>query len=166
MNKVKMLFLLFLFLLLLPFMVNAKECKKNSIKINEISVEDKSEYTEQLTDVTFKDNKINLDLKMFDVGDYIEYKLNVENTSDDVYYFDSNSLNINSNYFDYLLSYEGNTNKIEPNSEKTVFLKVKYKKEVEKDKFFNGKYVDNKDVIMNLSTKNPVFTNPFTMNNR
>ena len=148
-------------------MVHAEECNQNSIKIKSISVKDKSEYVEELNEVTFKDNRINLDLKMYDVGDYIEYELKVKNESDENFYFDENSLNINSNYFDYSLSYKDNSNKIEPNKEKIIYLKVQYKKEVEKENFFSGKYKDNNIVSLLLTNnKRSVFTNPLTGSNK
>ena len=125
-------------------MVNAEECKNNSIKIQSISLKDKSEYTEELSKTTFENNKINLDLKMYDVGDYIEYELKVKNDSLDNYYFDEKSLNINSNYFDYSLYYKDNSNRIGPNTEKTIYLKVQYKREVEKDKFITIKQQKSK----------------------
>ena len=167
MSKIKLLVVLLLCIFLLPFMVNAEECNPNSIKIQSISVKDKSEYTEELSNITFENNKINLDLKMYDVGDYIEYKLKVKNESKENFYFDEKSLNINSNYFDYSLSYKDNSNRIEPNTEKIIYLRVEYKKEVEKENFFSGKYKDSNIVSLLLTdNKRSIFTNPLTGSNK
>ena len=136
MKNLKIFLTILLCILLLPCIVNAEVCNQNSIKLKSIKAKEKSEYTEELTEATIDNNKINLDLKMYDVGDYIEYTLKVKNESDENFYFDENSLNIKSNYFDYSLSYKDNSNKIEPNTEKTIYLKVQYKKEVEKERFF------------------------------
>ena len=160
-------FIIIIIILLLPFMVNAEECNQNSIKIQSIAIKDKSKYTEELSKTTFENNKINLDLKMYDVGDYIEYELKVKNDSDEKYFFDEKSLNINSNYFDYSLSYKDNSNKIEPNTEKTIYLKVQYKKEVEKENFFSGKYKDNNIVSLLLTdNKKSILSNPLTGSNK
>ena len=166
MSKIKLVVVILICILLLPFMVNAEECNQNSIKIQSISLKDKSEYTEELSKTTFKNNKINLDLKMYDIGDYIEYELKVKNESKENFYFDEKSLNINSNYFDYSLSYKDNSNKIEPSTEKIIYLKVQYKREVDKEKFFSGKYIDNNNLLLNITNSNPILTNPLTNNNK
>ncbi len=166
MNRVYKILLIIMCIFFLSFMVNAEECNINSIEINSISVKEKSEYVEELSEASFKGDKIYLNLKMFDVGDYIEYTLKVKNESNDDFYFDENSLNINSNYFDYSLTYKDNSNKIESGTLKTIYLKVQYKKEVDKEKFFSGKYVDKNNVLLDISTKNPIITNPLTKNNK
>ncbi len=169
MSKIKLLVVLLLYIILLPFMVNAEECNQNSIKIQSISVKDKSEYVEELNDATFDTNKINLDLKMYDVGDYIEYELKVKNESNEDYYLNKDSLNINMDYFEYSISFNDNSNKIEPNTEKTIYLRVEYKNEVEKDKFFSGKYTSNNTVTLksiNNNSDNNSITNPLTKNNK
>ena len=161
----KLLFII-MFTLCLPLMVNAEECNSRNIKIKNVEVKGKSEYVEELSDSTFENNRLNLDLKMYDVGDYIEYKLKVKNDSNENYYFNKDSLNINSDYFDYYISYKDNSNKIEPNEEKIIYLKVQYKKEVEKEKFFSGKYIDKNNILLNISNQNSIFSNPLTNNNR
>ena len=160
-------FIIIIIILLLPFMVSAEECNSSSIEIKDINVKDKSKYVEELSKSTIKDNKINLDLKMYDIGDYIEYELKVKNESKENFYFDEKSLNINSVYFDYSLSYKDNSNRIEPNTEKTIYLKVKYNKEVEKENFFSGKYKDNNIVSLLLTdNKKSVLSNPLTGSNK
>ena len=62
MSKIKLVVVILICILLLPFMVNAEECNQNSIKIQSISLKDKSKYTEELSKTTFENNKINLDL--------------------------------------------------------------------------------------------------------
>ena len=166
MSKIKLVVVILICILLLPFMVNAEECNQNSIKIQSIALKDKSKYTEELSKTTFENNKINLDLKMYDVGDYIEYELKVKNDSDEKYYFDEKSLNINSDYFDYSILSNDHSNSIDPNTEKTIYLKVQYKKEVEKDKFFSGKYVSNNTVTLKSSNNSNSITNPLTNNNK
>ena len=158
--------LLIICILLLPLMVNAEECSSSIIKVKYITVKDKSEYVEELKNTTFKDNKLNLNLKMYDVGDYIEYELKVKNDSNEDYYLNKDLLDINSDYFNYSISFSDNSNKIEPNTEKTIYLKVQYKKEVEKDKFFSGKYVSNNIVTLKSSNNSNSITNPLTNNNK
>ena len=166
MSKIKLLVVLLLCIFLLPFMVHAEECNPSNIKIKDIDIKDKSEYVEELSDTTFKDNKLNLDLKMYDVGDYIEYELKVKNDSNEDYYLNKDSLDINSDYFEYSITFSDNSNKIEPNTEKTIYLRVEYKNEVEKDKFFSGKYVSNNTVSLKSTSNNEsILSNPLTKNN-
>ena len=157
---------IFLFILFIPFVVNAENCRTNSIKIKSISMKNKSKNTEELSKVTIENNKINLNLKMYDVGDFIEYKLVLDNITDEVYYFDKDSFNIDSNYFDYEIIYRDDSRRIEPNSKNIVYLRIVYKKEVENPKFLSGIYLDKKNISFNLSNLNPIFVNPLTMNNK
>ena len=161
----KNLILVIICILFIPIVVNAEECNSSSIKIESISIKDKSKYVEELSNATFKDNKLNLDIKMYDIKDYINYELIVKNESNEDFFFDENSLNINSNYFDYSISYKDNSNKIKADAKKTIYLKIQYKKEVESDKYFSGKYIDTNNLIVNLSNTNQIFINPLTKNN-
>ena len=165
-NNIIITLCIFLFILFIPFVVNAENCKTNSIKIKSISMKSKSKNTEELSKVTIENNKINLNLKMYDVGDFIEYKLVLDNISDEVYYFDKDSFNIDSNYFDYEIIYRDDSSRIEPNSKNIVYLKIVYKKEVENPKFLSGIYLDKKNISFNMSNLNPIFVNPLTMNNK
>ena len=131
MNNKLLVPLLLLVMLFIPFNVFAEECKQDSTKIESIELKEKSKNVEELSPAAIVKNKINLDVKMYDVGDYIEYKLKVYNGSNKNFYFDSSSLNISSDYSDYFLDYKDKSNKIEPGSKKTVYLVVKYKKKVE-----------------------------------
>ena len=165
-NNIIITLCIFLFILFIPFVVNAENCKTNSIKIKSISMKSKSKNTEELSKVTIENNKINLNLKMYDVGDFIEYKLVLDNVTDEVYYFDKDSFNIDSNYFDYEIIYRDDSSRIEPNSKNIVYLKIVYKKEVENPKFLSGIYLDKKNISFNMSNLNPIFVNPLTMNNK
>ena len=62
------------------------ECKKDNITIKSIQLKDKASYVEEVSPTIVDTNKIDMDLKMYEVGDYVEYKLNVSNTSDENYY--------------------------------------------------------------------------------
>ena len=165
MKKIKCLLLLLTFSFFLPSFVYAEECRPDGIKIDSIQLKDKSEYVEEITPATMEANKINLDLEMYEVGDYVEYQLKVSNTSNDSYYFDKDLLGVDSNYFDYTISYKDQNAIIKPNEKKEVILKVQYKKEIEKDKFYSGRYSDNNSFVVPLSTKQGIIdtlTNPKT----
>ena len=151
----------------IPSMVIAKDtCSLDNIKIESIELKDKTDIVIENSPASIDNKKIYLDLKMYEVGDYVEYELRVKNNSNENFYFDEKYLNINSNYFDYSLSYKDNSNRIEPNTEKTIYLKIKYNKEIEKDKFFSGKYKDNNIVRLFLTNKKSILSNPLTSSNK
>ena len=152
----------------IPGMVIAKDtCSQENIKIESIELKDKTDIVEEKSPASIENKKIHLGLKMYEVGDYAEYALKVKNSSEDAFYFDEKSLNIDSDYFDYSLKYEGNSNKIEPLEDKTIYLRVELKKEIEKEKYYNGSYINTKLVNLNISdNKESIITNPLTKNNK
>ena len=120
----KRVLLLILFLLLFPSVVLAKDtCNSNDIIIEEIKVEEKEGYTEELTPVSIDNNKINLNLEMYTVGESITYKIKVKNNSNNDYYFTKDSFNLNTDYLEYSLL--NNSEVIKSNEEKEIELKIK-----------------------------------------
>ena len=70
MKKIKLLVILLLALLIVP--VYAKDFK---VVIDSVSLDEKSEKVKVLTDSSFNDLDINLNLKFFNVGEYARYKI-------------------------------------------------------------------------------------------
>ena len=130
----KKVLLLILFLLLFPSMVFAKDtCNNNDIKIEEIKVEEKEGYTEELTPVNIDNNKINLNIEMYTVGESITYKIKIKNNSNNDYYFTKDSFNLNTDYIEYGLL--NNSEIIKPNEEEEIELKIIYKNKIPEDEF-------------------------------
>lgn len=77
----KRIIFLLLIIFLLPIFVNAEDKK---IVLKSIDFSDKSENVEEVTPASIVDGKIALDLKMYEVGDYIEYKVKVKNNSNEI----------------------------------------------------------------------------------
>ena len=156
-----------LFLMFIPFYVNAETCDTDKITIENITIESKSDNVEELSQATANGKSINLNLSMSEVGDSVEYKFIVKNDSNDDYVLDKNSFNIGSEYIDYTFESEDDTNVVKANSSKNVTLKVEYKNKVPDDKFKGGSYNDNKTMIVQLSNENTInapdtFKNPKT----
>ena len=139
-------------ILLLPFIVKAESCDLDSISIASINLEDKSDNVTEFDEATANGNKINLNLNMVDVGDNVVYKVVVKNNSDDDFSLDKSSFNLSSDYIDYIIESDDNSNVVKANSSKTIYLKVKYANEVPEESFDNGTYNDNKVVAVNLSS--------------
>ena len=148
----KLILPILLFMMFIPFIVNAETCDTDKISISSITVAEKSDNVEELDEATASGKNLNLNLSMSEVGDNIEYKIVVKNDSNEDYELDKNSFNISSDYIAYTLESDDNSNIVKANSSKTVYLKVEYKTEVPEDAFESGTYYDNKTVTVNLST--------------
>ena len=145
-------FILLLFIIFLPFSVNAETCNADKITISSITAENKSDNVLELEEATANGMNINLNLSMSEVGDNIKYKVVIKNDSSEDYGFDKNSLNIHSDYINYDIETEDNSNIVKANSSKVVYLKVIYEKDVPGEKFNFGTFNDNDKMIINLST--------------
>ena len=150
--------ILFIMILLFPMLVNAEE---NNLVLKSITLEKLSEDVEELSPATIEDNKINLDLKMYEVGDTAEYKVTIQNPTDKDLYLEQNIVNTESTYFDYELLGVDKSTVIEKNSEKEFLLKVKYQNEVEKENFFSAKFKDTSSLSFLFSNS----SNPETKRN-
>lgn len=157
----KYIFTIIILILVIPYIVNAETCDTNKISISSIEIENQSDDVEELSKGTASDKNINLNLSMSEVGDNIKYKIVVKNDSNEDYELGKNSLNINSDYIDYTLESENNNYIVNANSSKTLYLKIEYKNKVPEDKFETGSFVDNKTIILDLSSGDTIL-NPNT----
>ena len=148
---------LFLLLLFTPFFVFAKDtCDSSNIKIESITLEDTKGNIEEVKKANSNGQKINLGLRMNVVGDTAEYRIVLKNTSNEDYYFDEKSLNLDTDYVDYTVSYEDDNNLIKSGEEKILFLKVVYKEKMDSSTLENGLYQDTQVVKLNLTNNNLV----------
>ena len=163
-NKIIWIFLLILSISTVN--VYAKDnCDKNAIKIKSIT-SDNIEGVVELSKPSYEDNFINLDIQMKEVGDNIIYEAVIKNTSDEDYYLNDNSIQLNSSYFDCEIISDDKLTIIKPNQERKVKIKISYKKEVEEDKFKDNKYEDNQAIILKFEDKSQdLLSNPLTKNN-
>ena len=147
---------LLVFLLLvsvLPFVVNAETCDPSSVQFESIELIKTNGNAEEITDASVSGRKLNLDLKFYDPGDSFEYTLKVKNTSKEDFYFDDDSLKLNTNYLEYELIYEDNSNIIEALEEKTIKLKIEYKNKVQSELLVNDVFNDTNNMTVYLSNK-------------
>ena len=154
MNKKKAHIIFVFVLMLFPMITLAKDtCNNNDIKIEEITVEEKEGYTEELTPVSIDNNKINLNIEMYNIGESITYKIKVKNNSNNDYYFTKDSFNLNTDYIEYSLL--NNSEVIKPNAEKEIELKITYKKQIPEDEF-------NGNNMMSITLSDTPLSNPST----
>ena len=160
----KIILSILLFVLFMPFCVNAETCDLDKISISSITIEEKSDNVEELDEATANGKNINLNLSMSDIGDTIVYKIIVKNDSDEDYQFDKNSISINSDYIDYSMESDDDSTIIKANETKEIYLRVEYKNEVPEEEFNDGTFNENQDMVVNLSTGNTISV-PDTLKN-
>lgn len=154
MKKVKPILIVFLFILFLPFIVNAETCETNAITIESIEINNKSENVIEQSEPVINGKILELELKMSEVGDSIEYKMLLKNDSKEDYELEKTLLSSNSDYLEYMFMTKDNSNIVKALETKEVILKIQYKNEVSDESFVNGIYTDNKNFQVYLSNKN------------
>jgi len=156
----KIILPILLFLMFIPYIVNAETCNTGKISISSITVRDKSENVIELQKATADGKNIYLKLSMSEVGDYIKYKVIVKNDSNNNYELDQDSFNLDSNYIDYKFESEDNSNIIKSKSSKVVYLKINYDNKVPDEDFEKGLYDDSNTMSVQLSSN--TLSNPKT----
>ena len=152
-------FLLFLFI---PFIALAEECDINNIVISSIEPISINGNLIEKTEASVEGQKINLDLKVYEEGDSIEYRVVLNNTSNEDYYFDENSLKQNNEYMSYEFIYDDNSNIIKPKEEKELIIRVTYKNKVQEESN-NGSINKTNNITLNLSNKNTLIDPAYRM---
>ena len=136
-------------LLLIPFFVLAEDtCNQDDIKIESIVLDSTSGNIEETNNPNTDNNQVNLGLKMNVIDDSITYKLVITNTSNQDYTFDKNSLS--TDYINYDITYENNSNIVKAGESKTIYLKLSYTNKPSVDKLENGVLKDNSNITFNL----------------
>ena len=144
-------------LLFIPVVVKAEECSLDNISIEEIELLNKSDNVVQ-RDSIIEGKKILFDLKFEEVGNFIEYKLKIKNSTENDYKLDNNYSSV---YFNYMISTEDNSNVIGKSETKEVLLRLSYVKSIPIELLNNDNmYYTN---IQLLATKpNDKIVNPVT----
>ncbi len=133
-------------------MVLAEECDISNITITSMKPNKIEGNTEVISNPTFEDRTINLNLKMYDVNDSITYDLVIKNDSEEDYMIDEDTFKTDSEYIEYTLKTNDNTNVVKAKNSKEVSLIVTYKKEVEDDKLTNNKFNASNTLKLSLNT--------------
>ena len=134
--------LLFLVLFLFPLFVYAESCDTSNITRTGIEKINSTGYTEEIEEPSTDNTSVSTNLRLYDVGDSITYEINIKNKSNKD--FDLNKKINNSEYVSYEII--SNDNKIKANEEKTIELKIEYKKKVPNNLYKSGKFIENKEI--------------------
>jgi len=158
----KIIISIILLITLIPSIVFAEECDIEKLTIESIKINTKTDNVIEKSEPIINGRNINLDLKMSEVGDSIEYEMIVKNDSNEDYELDKTTLSANSDYIEYTFDTNSDSNIVKKGETKKVIIKVSYKNEVAANLFQNGIYTDNKKLTVNLAN-NTINTN--TSNN-
>ena len=165
--------ILLIILLFIPVMVFAEESLSIS-SIEKVSVEGS---VEEVSSPIIENENIKLNIKMYDVGDSITYKISIKNNTNDGYFMDiDNMLEENSSYIDYTLSLVGNSNELKSKTSRDLLLKVIYKNTIDKALLDGNNRYDASNTIRikmdsieintnnNSNSQNTIISNENTIN--
>ena len=158
----KILLPILLFVMLIPLSANAETCNSKNIKLESIELNMISGNAEEVTEASISSKKINLNLKFYDPGDSVEYNLKVRNSFNEDFYFNEESLKLNTDYLNYEFIYDNNSNIVEAGKTKTIKLRVKYNNKVPSEKLVNDIFNDTNTMLVKLSNKTDSIVNPKT----
>ncbi len=144
-------YLLFILLLIVPFMVHAQD-----VKITDVTLLESTKGIEVDEKPTFENLKISFDLSFREVGEFAKYKVTVKNESKKDYEIENTTKFSDGEYIKYEFSYDGNK-VVKAGEEKEFDVSITYNKEVPEELFENGKYTEKNAMIIDLSNqeKNP-----------
>ena len=143
---------LLLILLLIPFIVLAEECDISKITITSMEQQNINGSAEEINEPTYQNRTINLDIKMYDVGDSITYNMTIKNDSKEDYMIDEDTFKTNSDYIEYTLKTNDNNNVVKANDSKDVSLIVTYKNKVDSSLLNNNKFDASNSLKLSLNT--------------
>ena len=141
-----------LLLLLIPFFVMAEECDVSNVTISSIEQSGINGKTKVISEPIFADRNVNLNLKMYEVGDSIDYDIIIKNDGEEDYMIDEDTFKTDSEYIEYSLKIDDNSNVVKAKSSKKVTLTVSYKKKVEDNLLNNNKYNASNNLKLSLNT--------------
>ena len=131
-----------------------------NVQVKEIKQIEKSEGVEIVSEPKVSDTFIKFDIKLKSIGDYVKYKLVIDNKDDIEYEIDKKSFE-NNEYISYEVESD-NLEKLEANKEKEIYLTIKYDKEVPESEFKDNVYVLNNNFSLVIGNKDEEIKNPQT----
>lgn len=130
------------------------------VQVKEIKQIEKSEGVEIVSEPKVSDTTVKFDIKLKSIGDYVKYKLVIDNKDDIEYEIDKKSFE-NNEYISYEVESD-NLEKLEANKEKEIYLTIKYNKEVPESEFKDNVYVLNNNFSLAIGNKDEEIRNPQT----
>ena len=136
------------------FFIGLGLAKADNVEIESIEFVEKSTYTEELEEAKVKGLSINVNVKFIEINDYIKYKIIINNKTTKDYELTNRFSEYNTDNIEYNIEYKDN-NILKANSKKEAIVEIKYTKEVEANNLVDGKYIENKEVKINMLSEEP-----------
>ena len=149
MKKMKNLFMLLAIFFMLPVVTHAQD---GNVSISSITNDSKSTGVIENAEPTFSGLSVNFDVKFTNVGDSIVYKVDIVNKDNEDYTLENTNIS-DDPYITYDFSFSDKSNVLKANSTKTMYITMKYAKEVPESALVNGKYTNNSSVKINFTDK-------------
>ena len=159
--------IIFLFVLFaIPITIYASE---NSISFKSINIEKRSAGVFETEGTSIEDNKLFVNINMSKVGNSADYKVTVQNNTNQVYTLSNNAFNSKSQYIKYSLGSYDNTDELDsaeinilPNSANNFRLKIDYVEDIPQSILNSGAYNENIEVSLDKQINNKLVVNPKT----
>ena len=147
----KYLLTIILFILVIPTVVLAGTCNPSDIEIKSVTLSKTLGTAEEVTAASVDNKSINIDVKLNNPNDSMEYDITVKNNSTEDYYIKEQDFN-NNQYLKYEFVHENNSIKIAPSEEKDITLRVSYVDRVEG----NSNYTTTDNLSLNILDKQDI----------
>ncbi len=156
MKKIKIILLILLVMFLAPNVYAAE-----GVAIESVTLDSKSDNAVIVSDATFDELALKVDLKFNDVNDFVKYKLVIKNLTNTDYELSESTSS--SSYITYEYSYDDDSKVLGGNTSKTMFITIKYSNAVPIEKFSGGNYTETKSFTINLEDGTSEITVPSTI---
>ena len=150
MKKIINCFIITMCIFLLPVVVKAEN---NEIIIDNIELVEKTGNVVEIKEPVIEGLKVYYDIKLKNVNDKIKYKLVIKNNSKKEVELTIKELEKNK-YVKYEVEYENNDKIIKTGSTKTMYISMRYAKEVEDSKFKDNQYIENNKMEIEINGNN------------
>ena len=142
--------LLTILLLFIPFFIYAEECDTDKVTVKSIELIDKTTSVEEYDPPAIEEGIIYLDIGMSYLNDSAEYRVVLDNASNQDFNVNKNLTN-DSKYIEYRLEPVDGTYVINKNSSEEFILTIKYINKVEAADFYDGYYEEEKELLININ---------------
>ena len=133
-----------------------------SIKIENITLNSKSDYTEIIRDAEVDGLSVSFDVKFREVGDFAKYDIIINNSSDKDYEISADYGK--NDYITYKYDFENNNNIVKKNSKKHLSITILYKTQVPPELVNDNNYEIKEKLFVYLNNENKII-NPETLSN-
>ena len=153
-----MKYLKFILIIVLSFIFIPNVYAADEVTIKSIQLDTKASNTEVITDPIIDGLSMKFDVKFFTEGDYIKYKVVIDNQTDNDY--EIGVPNNSSEYITYEYLFD-NGPILKKNSETIMYVLIKYNHIVPDSQLVSNSYTETSNVVINIG-KDEIVKNPDT----